>query len=128
MHNPYKQIKYINLQNTTVQGISGTGSLCIGAYFLNKYFPGNKEIYLPAPTWGNHIPLFKMAGLGVKSYRYYDKNTCGLDFQGVLEDISVIIFYFILFYLLLNVNIIIYFYLKIENTRKINDSSSCLCP
>ncbi|KAF7998378.1 hypothetical protein HCN44_009776 [Aphidius gifuensis] len=79
-----------NKLNTTVQGISGTGSLCIGAYFLNKYFPGNKEIYLPAPTWGNHIPLFKMAGLGVKSYRYYDPNTCGLDFKGVLEDISKI--------------------------------------
>lgn len=79
-----------NKLNTTVQGISGTGSLCIGAYFLNKFFPGSKDIYLPTPTWGNHIPLFKMAGLNVKSYRYYDPKTCGLDFQGVIEDISKI--------------------------------------
>ncbi|KAK0087075.1 hypothetical protein PV325_001803 [Microctonus aethiopoides] len=77
-----------NKLNATVQGISGTGSLCIGAFFLNKFFPGNKEVYLPTPTWGNHTPIFKLAGLNVKSYRYYDPKTCGLDFQGVLEDIS----------------------------------------
>uniref|UniRef100_A0A0C9QNH4 Aspartate aminotransferase, mitochondrial n=1 Tax=Fopius arisanus TaxID=64838 RepID=A0A0C9QNH4_9HYME len=79
-----------NKLNATVQGISGTGSLCIGAFFLNKFFPGNKEIYLPTPSWGNHTPLFKLAGLSVKSYRYYDPSTCGLDFKGVLEDISKI--------------------------------------
>ncbi|XP_034949996.1 aspartate aminotransferase, mitochondrial isoform X2 [Chelonus insularis] len=77
-----------NKLNATVQGISGTGSLCIGAFFINKFFPGNKEVYLPTPSWGNHTPLFKLAGLSVKSYRYYDPKTCGLDFQGVLEDIS----------------------------------------
>ncbi|XP_043276233.1 aspartate aminotransferase, mitochondrial isoform X2 [Venturia canescens] len=73
--------------NATVQGISGTGSLCIGAFFLARFFPGSKDIYLPTPSWGNHTPLFKLAGLNVKSYRYYDPKTCGLDFQGVLEDI-----------------------------------------
>ncbi|KAG5324539.1 AATM protein, partial [Acromyrmex heyeri] len=74
--------------NATVQGISGTGSLFIGAQFLSRYFPGNKEIYLPTPSWGNHNPLFKLAGLTVKSYRYYDPKTCGLDFKGVMEDLS----------------------------------------
>lgn len=77
------------IQNATIQGISGTGSLFVGAQFLSRYFPGNKEIYLPVPTWGNHAPLFRLANLTVKSYRYYDPKTCGLDFQGMLEDISV---------------------------------------
>ncbi|OXU19532.1 hypothetical protein TSAR_004215 [Trichomalopsis sarcophagae] len=76
--------------NSTVQGISGTGSLCIGANFLSHFFPGRKEIYLPTPSWGNHTPLFKLAGLTVKQYKYYDPKTCGLDFQGVLDDISKI--------------------------------------
>jgi len=44
---------------------------------------------LPTPSWGNHNPLFRLAGLTVKSYRYYDPKTCGLDFKGVMEDISV---------------------------------------
>ncbi|XP_021962941.1 aspartate aminotransferase, mitochondrial [Folsomia candida] len=76
--------------NATVQGISGTGSLRIGGAFLRRFFPGNKDIYLPIPTWGNHIPLFKDSGLNVKTYRYYEPKTCGFDFQGALEDIRKI--------------------------------------
>lgn len=76
--------------NATVQGISGTGSLRIGGTFLGSFFPYNKEIYLPSPTWGNHVPLFKHSGLSVKTYKYYDPKTCGFDFQGALDDISKI--------------------------------------
>jgi aspartate aminotransferase len=76
--------------NATVQAISGTGSLRIGGAFLAKWFPGNKQIYLPAPTWGNHIPLFKDSGLEVKSYKYYDPKTCGFDFSGAIDDIRKI--------------------------------------
>lgn len=76
--------------NATVQGISGTGSLCIGATFLTHFFPGNKEIYLPTPSWGNHKSLFSLAGLDVKSYRYYDPNTCGLDLEGLTQDLAAI--------------------------------------
>lgn len=73
-----------------MQGISGTGSLRIGGAYLQKWFPGSKSIYLPTPTWGNHIPLFKHSGLEVKHYRYYDPKTCGFDFSGALDDISKI--------------------------------------
>ena len=44
---------------------------------------------MPTPTWGNHIPLAKHAGLAVKQYRYYDPKTCGFDFHGALLDIAV---------------------------------------
>lgn len=73
-----------------MQGISGTGSLRIGTTFLAAFFPGSKDLYLPTPTWGNHVPLAKHAGLGVKQYRYYDPKTCGFDFHGALQDIAVI--------------------------------------
>ncbi|XP_017881634.1 aspartate aminotransferase, mitochondrial [Ceratina calcarata] len=72
----------------TVQALSGTGSLSVGAFFLQRFFPGNKELYLPTPTWGNHAPVFKLAGLPLKFYRYYDPQTCGLDFNGLMEDLS----------------------------------------
>ncbi|OAD53768.1 Aspartate aminotransferase, mitochondrial [Eufriesea mexicana] len=75
--------------NATVQGISGTGSLYIGATFLSHFFPGNKEVYLPTPTWGNHAPIFKLVKLPVKSYCYYNSETCGLNYEGVLEDLNV---------------------------------------
>lgn len=73
----------------TVQSISGTGALRIGGAFLNAFWPGNKEVYLPVPSWGNHTPIFKHSGLKVNSYRYYEPKSCGFDFQGALEDISV---------------------------------------
>ncbi|XP_033105112.1 aspartate aminotransferase, mitochondrial-like [Anneissia japonica] len=76
--------------NITSQGISGTGSLRIGANFLQRYYPGNKQVFLPTPSWGNHTPIFNHAGLQLGAYRYYDKSTCGFDKAGCLEDISKI--------------------------------------
>jgi aspartate aminotransferase len=77
------------LQNATVQGISGTGSLTIGAKFLKAFYPGVKTVWLPTPSWGNHTPIFKHAGLEVKQYRYYNPSSCDLDFNGVVDDIKV---------------------------------------
>uniref|UniRef100_A0A1I7XWG6 Aspartate aminotransferase n=1 Tax=Steinernema glaseri TaxID=37863 RepID=A0A1I7XWG6_9BILA len=77
-------------RNATVQTVSGTGALRTGAEFLAKWHSGKKVIYQPTPTWGNHIPVFKFAGLDVKTYRYYDKSTCGFDEAGCLEDIAKI--------------------------------------
>lgn len=75
--------------NATVQTISGTGALRIGAAFIHHFFPGHKDVYLPTPSWGNHTPIFKHAGVNVKAYRYYDSKTCGFDFAGALDDINV---------------------------------------
>ncbi|KAK5647019.1 hypothetical protein RI129_005483 [Pyrocoelia pectoralis] len=74
--------------NVTAQGISGTGSLRIGAAFLNAFFPGPKVVYLPTPSWGNHTPIFKHSGVDVKSYTFFDPKTCGFDFKGALNDIN----------------------------------------
>lgn len=70
------------------QSISGTGALRIGGTFLARHYPHSKTIYVPTPTWGNHIPLFKDSGLEVKFYRYFDKKTVGLDFEGLKEDLQ----------------------------------------
>ena len=70
------------------QTISGTGALRIGGAFLARHYPHSKTIYLPTPSWGNHVPTFKDAGLEVKQYRYYNKETVGLDFEGLVEDLQ----------------------------------------
>lgn len=76
-----------NKYYASVQSISGTGALRVGAEFLARYAP-LKTIWVPIPTWGNHNQIFKFSGLEVKSYRYYDPKTCGLDFAGMVEDLS----------------------------------------
>lgn len=72
---------------TTVQCLSGTGSLRVGAEFLARHYHEH-TIYIPQPTWGNHPKIFTLAGLSVKYYRYYDPATRGLDFQGLLDDLT----------------------------------------
>lgn len=71
----------------TVQSLSGTGSLRVGAAFIEKFLPGT-TIYLSDPTWGNHKNIFADAGLEWKTYRYFDPKTIGLDFAGMMEDIK----------------------------------------
>ncbi|GAB4852599.1 hypothetical protein Ancab_016813 [Ancistrocladus abbreviatus] len=69
------------------QGLSGTGSLRVGTEFLARHYHQH-TIYIPQPTWGNHPKVFTLGGLDVKSYRYYDPATRGLNFQGLLEDLN----------------------------------------
>lgn len=70
------------------QSISGTGALRIGGAFLQRFYPGAKKIYLPTPSWANHGAVFKDSGLEIEKYRYYNKDTIGLDFEGLIEDIK----------------------------------------
>ncbi|PWW75975.1 hypothetical protein C7212DRAFT_280081 [Tuber magnatum] len=70
------------------QSISGTGALRIGGAFFERFYPNAKTVYLPTPSWANHAAIMKDSGLGVKSYRYYSKETIGLDIDGLLEDIG----------------------------------------
>merc|ERR1719498_1040052 len=67
----------------TCQAMSGTGSLSIIGQFLSS-FMNCKTIHLPDPTWGNHHAIFKRAGLEVKKYTYYQPETRGFDFEGML--------------------------------------------
>ena len=69
-----------------VQSLSGTGACRIGGQFLANFYP-LKKIYLPDPTWGNHIAIFENCGLEVSRYRYYNRATNALDLNGMLEDV-----------------------------------------
>jgi aspartate aminotransferase len=70
------------------QSISGTGALRIGGAFLQRFYPGAKKIYIPTPSWANHGAVFSDSGLEVAKYRYYNKDTIGLDFEGMIADIK----------------------------------------
>ena len=70
------------------QSISGTGALRIGGAFLEKFYHGAKTIYIPTPSWANHKAVFADSGLEVKQYKYYNKDTIGLDFDGMIADLK----------------------------------------
>lgn len=70
------------------QSISGTGALRIGGEFLARFYPSAKKIFIPSPSWANHNAVFKDSGLEVEKYRYYNKDTIGLDFDGMVADLK----------------------------------------
>ena len=70
------------------QSISGTGALRIGGEFLARHYPGGTKIYIPTPSWANHNAVFSDSGLEVVKYKYYNKDTIGLDFEGMVADLK----------------------------------------
>lgn len=68
---------------TSVQTISGTGAVHLGALFLAKFYTGNKKVYLSDPTWANHNQIFNNVSIPVAKYPYFSKDTKGLDFEGM---------------------------------------------
>lgn len=72
-----------------VQTLSGTGACRIVAEYFSKFgLSTGNAVYQPNPTWGNHIPIFKCAGMDVRQYRYFHKETNGLDFDGLMKDME----------------------------------------
>ncbi len=52
------------------QSISGTGALRIATGFLSMFYSGPRAVYLPDPTWGNHLAIVEQTGLKVVRYRW----------------------------------------------------------
>lgn len=68
---------------TSVQTISGTGAVHLGALFLARFYTGSKKVYLSDPTWANHNQIFSNVGIPIAKYPYFSKETSGLDFEGM---------------------------------------------
>lgn len=83
------QVESLRDSLAIVQSVGGSGALKVGADFLRHHFP-ESSVYVTDPTWDNHIGIFEGAGFDVGRYRYYDANTKGLDFEGVLTDLRLL--------------------------------------
>lgn len=71
----------------TAQSLGGTGALRVAAEFVKRQTSA-KNVWISAPTWPNHNAIFNAVGMNIKDYRYYDKTTHGLDWDGLIEDLS----------------------------------------
>ncbi|WP_274584351.1 amino acid aminotransferase [Neisseria leonii] len=71
----------------TAQSLGGTGALRVAAEFIKRQ-TGAQNIWISSPTWPNHNAIFQAVGIPVRDYRYYDKTTHGLDWNGLIEDLT----------------------------------------
>lgn len=53
--------------------------------FLGKE---NITIHIPTPSWPSHKNICTLLEVNHRLYNYYDKNTFGLDFEGLKKDIN----------------------------------------
>ena len=65
----------------------GTGAIR-QALELIKLATPQATVWLSNPTWPNHPSILKYLGMKMAEYRYFNAQTCGIDFPGLLDDLT----------------------------------------
>ena len=65
----------------------GTGALRQALELIRLASPTAK-VWLSNPTWPNHPSIIKFLGMKMAEYRYFDAETRGIDFDGLMEDLQ----------------------------------------
>ncbi|WP_419723197.1 amino acid aminotransferase [Sphingobium aromaticiconvertens] len=72
---------------TGIQTPGGTGALRLGAELVRRARP-DATVWIGHPTWPNHAPIFREAGLAVLTHRFFESQTGSLDFDGMMADLA----------------------------------------
>ncbi len=65
----------------------GTGA-CRQAFELIQMASPEARVFVSNPTWPNHISILNYLGIEVAPYRYFDSETRGVDFDGMIADMG----------------------------------------
>lgn len=70
-----------------IQTPGGCGALRVAAEFLRR-LGEELTVWVSDPTWANHIPLIRSAGLPIKTYPYFNSATGDVDFAKMDEQLA----------------------------------------
>ena len=65
----------------------GTGAIR-QAFELIRLASPNATVWVSDPTWPNHVSVLAYLGMPMRSYRYFDAETRGVDFAGMTQDLK----------------------------------------
>jgi aromatic-amino-acid transaminase len=65
----------------------GPGAIRQALELIKLATPG-ATVWISAPTWPNHPSIIKYLGMSMAEYRYFDAETRGVDFAGLMEDLA----------------------------------------
>lgn len=65
----------------------GTGAIRQALELIRMATP-DATVWLSNPTWPNHPSIIKFLGMKMAEYRYFDAESRGVDFAGVLQDLA----------------------------------------
>lgn len=71
----------------TVQTPGGTAALRVAAELIRRAAP-QASVWLGDPTWANHAPVFRAAGVALRGYPYYDLDSHRLRFDAMLAALA----------------------------------------
>ena len=65
----------------------GTGAIRQAFELIRMAAPG-ATVWVSDPTWPNHVSILNYLGMKVRTYRYFDAETRGVDFAGMIGDLA----------------------------------------
>ncbi|WP_282152879.1 amino acid aminotransferase [Ruegeria atlantica] len=65
----------------------GTGA-CRQAFEMIRMANPSARVFVSNPTWPNHLSILNYLGMETVQYRYFDGETRGVDFDGMIEDLK----------------------------------------
>lgn len=65
----------------------GTGA-CRQAFELIRMANPSARVFVSNPTWPNHLSILNYLGMETVQYRYFDEDTRGVDFDGMIADLK----------------------------------------
>jgi aromatic-amino-acid transaminase len=65
----------------------GTGAVRQAFEMIRMANP-DARVFVSNPTWPNHVTILNYLGMEVVEYRYFDAETRGVDFDGMLADLA----------------------------------------
>lgn len=72
---------------SSVQTPGGSGALSVAGHVIARARP-SATVWLSQPSWPNHLPLLRLAGLSLAHYPYYDFDRHRVDFDAMIETFS----------------------------------------
>ena len=65
----------------------GTGAVR-QAFEMVRYANPDVRVFVSDPTWPNHLSILNYLGIETVPYRYFDSESGGIDFDGMIEDLK----------------------------------------
>jgi aspartate aminotransferase len=75
-----------NSRLASVATPGGTGAVRQAFELFRMASPGG-TVWVSDPTWPNHVSIIGYLGLPMRTYRYFDAHTRGVDFAGMMHDL-----------------------------------------
>lgn len=69
---------------SSVQTPGGSGGLSVSGHMIIRA-QRDAQVWLSDPSWPNHLPLLRLAGLRLQQYPYYDYKNHGIDFDAMID-------------------------------------------